>query len=340
MFVQTGPGVGRSRERLATTDFCNDVSARQVIRELITPAPESEVAVKGYTAWIGDDRRVLMNSSPTIIYLIVSCEKHKPRAVAHHEAIARYLQPCYIVLGNPLLQEAAFDGHSLTVPVLDNYESLPLKIMEGLVAVRRRFGPVGLLKIDDDLQFVSPPQRHRIPELVANTQCAPTSISAGTLGNASATLMSRIAVDFAAHGQAARCIISAPGRLMRWRGNTCSSEGSLTAISWDRMAVPTDLPEIFGMTFGMPPTKEHATSRRMVMLAERGHLWPSKRRVPRAQPKSRFSLIRASPMMAAGISCLPCRPGGLCSANAFPFVSVAITRSRWKNGPRASARGR
>src|SRR5689334_5564978 len=60
-------------ERLATTDLCNDATARQVIRELIALAPESEAARKGYTAWIGDDRRVLMNSSPTIVYLIVSC---------------------------------------------------------------------------------------------------------------------------------------------------------------------------------------------------------------------------------------------------------------------------
>jgi hypothetical protein len=41
-----------------------------------------------------------------------------------------------------------------------------------LVAVRRKFGRVGVLKIDDDNRFIAPPQRDQIAELMAATQYA------------------------------------------------------------------------------------------------------------------------------------------------------------------------
>src|SRR5690349_9129289 len=94
--------------RAAVTNGRHGPAARQIIRELIALAPDSEAAEKGYRVWIGDHGRGLMDSTPKIVHLVVSCEKYKSRAVAHHEMIARHLQPCYIVLGNPLSNEAVF----------------------------------------------------------------------------------------------------------------------------------------------------------------------------------------------------------------------------------------
>jgi hypothetical protein len=61
------------------------------------------------------------------------------------------------VLGDEKIDEAVFSGQFLTVPTPDNYESLPKKFLEALVAVRREFGKVGTLKIDDDAQFHAEP---------------------------------------------------------------------------------------------------------------------------------------------------------------------------------------
>jgi hypothetical protein len=73
----------------------------------------------------------------------------------------------FIVLGDEKIDEAVFSGQFLTVPTPDNYESLPKKFLEALVAVRREFGKVGTLKIDDDAQFHAEPDRAKIRELVS-----------------------------------------------------------------------------------------------------------------------------------------------------------------------------
>jgi hypothetical protein len=149
-------------------------AGRRLMWELMALAPESEVAERAYHAWIGDNDRPASPAPPAIVYLIVSChkEQYKAKAIGHYEALSAHLQPIFILVGDESATDAVFDARFLTVPAPDNYEGLPWKVLEGLVAVRRKFGRVGVLKIDDDSSFIGPPQHDQIAELIAATQYA------------------------------------------------------------------------------------------------------------------------------------------------------------------------
>jgi hypothetical protein len=147
---------------------------RQLMQELIALAPDSDAAERAYQAWIGDNDRPSSFAPPAIIYLIVSCHKkrYQAKAIAHCRELSAYLQPIFILVGDENATESVFDAGFLTVPASDNYEGLVWKVLEGLVAVRRKFGQVGVLKIDDDTRFIAPPQREEIAQLIASTQYA------------------------------------------------------------------------------------------------------------------------------------------------------------------------
>lgn len=150
-----------------------DRSAGQVLlREMIALAPDDPAALQAFRRWIGDDARNGASATVSIVHLIVSCEKYKTRAMALHARLAERLQPCLILLGGGDGPDAVFDEPFVIVPAADNYESLTPKVLEGLVAVRRRFGPVGVLKIDDDTLVAGPPRPDRIAALAAATQYA------------------------------------------------------------------------------------------------------------------------------------------------------------------------
>lgn len=150
------------------------LAERRLMCELIALAPDSEAAERAYHAWIGDDDRPDSFTQPPIIYLIVSCHKepYKAKAIAHYRELSTHLQPLFILVGDESATEVVFDQKLLTVPAPDNYEGLVWKVLEGLVAVRQKFGRVSVLKIDDDTRFVAPPQRDQIAELIASTQYA------------------------------------------------------------------------------------------------------------------------------------------------------------------------
>jgi hypothetical protein len=160
---------------LSATGQDNTPLGRQLTRELIALAPDTQAAERRYRHWIGDEGRRASQAPDGIVHLVVSCEKNRSKAIAHCEKLSEHLRPIYVLLGGGGgggAAEATFDGPFLMVPAEDNYENLLWKILESLVAVRRRFGPVGVLKIDDDTRSAAVPQQDRIAELVATTQYA------------------------------------------------------------------------------------------------------------------------------------------------------------------------
>jgi hypothetical protein len=143
--------------------------ARKLTRELLVLAPETAAAEEAYRNWMKDDGLRGSILDPAIVYLVVSCEKYKHRALPLYETIVSYLNPVFIVVGDEKIDEAVFSKQFLTVPVPDNYENLSKKVLEALVAVRREFGKVGILKIDDDAEFHAEPDRVKLRELVSST---------------------------------------------------------------------------------------------------------------------------------------------------------------------------
>lgn len=145
---------------------------RILLRELIALAPDSPAAESAFRRWTGDDARAAQAPRSGTVQLIVSCGKYKLRAIELYEKLAAQLRPSFILLGGGAMPEAAFEGRFLTVPAPDNYESLTWKILEAFAAVRRRFGPVGVVKIDDDAAIVGQPRADRIAALINATQYA------------------------------------------------------------------------------------------------------------------------------------------------------------------------
>jgi len=136
----------------------------------------SRSAEEAYRNWMKDEGLRGSIPDPAIVYLVISCEKYKRRALSLYDRIVSHLNPAFIVVGDEKIDEAVFSGQFLTVPAPDNYENLSKKVLEALVAVRREFGKVGILKMDDDSQFHAEPDRVKIRELVSSTdyagQCA------------------------------------------------------------------------------------------------------------------------------------------------------------------------
>ena len=145
---------------------------RKLARELIVLAPDSGAAEEIFRNWMTDGGLRGPIADPAIVYLVLSCEKYKQKALPLYEKIVPHLNPTFIVLGDEKIDEAVFNGQFLTVPAPDNYENLPKKILEALVAVWREFGKVGILKIDDDTQFHAEPDHARIKDLVSSSDYA------------------------------------------------------------------------------------------------------------------------------------------------------------------------
>jgi hypothetical protein len=158
--------------QLATVGDQHAPMARTLTRELIMLAPDSAAAAEAYRGWMKDEGLCGPIPDLAIIYLVVSCEKYKQKALPLHDRIISRLNPAFIVLGDEKISEAVFNGQFLTVPAPDNYESPPLKVLEALVAVRRAFGKVGVLKIDDDCHVHAEPDRAKIAALASSADYA------------------------------------------------------------------------------------------------------------------------------------------------------------------------
>jgi len=136
-----------------------------IARELVQLAPDSDMADEGL-------KRILATpvlSGDTFIQIIVSCRKNQSKAELLRTRIDGALGRTLVVVGESTLQHAIYNpNHTLIVPSPDNYESLTKKVMEAFVAVRRQFGSVGILKMDDDCRVCRPPDQKALSRAVAN----------------------------------------------------------------------------------------------------------------------------------------------------------------------------
>jgi hypothetical protein len=131
------------------TGLLNAGQMELLLRQFIMLAPEH-----GKTAMIYNQ---LMNAQPAgvqapeLVFMITSCRKYMPQAQrVLRDLRARGAEAC-IVIGDPALSVAVQEGPLVTLPVADTYEALPSKVLEGLTFLRRRHGPVSIMKIDDDI---------------------------------------------------------------------------------------------------------------------------------------------------------------------------------------------
>ena len=85
-----------------------------------------------------------------VVFMVTSCRKYFPQAQrVQADLRARGASAC-IVIGDPALRVARWDGDTCTLPVEDTYEALPLKVAAGVNALVQRFGAIAVVKIDDD----------------------------------------------------------------------------------------------------------------------------------------------------------------------------------------------
>lgn len=88
--------------------------------------------------------------------LVVSCKKYLPRALLAQASFqTRYFGIGPIILrGDREASEETFDGRVLCLPVDDSYEGLPIKMFESFVLFSALGAHHGIVKLDDDLQFL------------------------------------------------------------------------------------------------------------------------------------------------------------------------------------------
>jgi hypothetical protein len=107
-----------------------------------------------------------------VVHMIVSCESRVHRALELRNRLLNRNHPIVVIVGRLGAHPDMFEDGIMTVDASDAYEELPKKVLEALFAVRRRFGTVPVLKIDDDCDVVGVPHQSEIMALVAQHQFA------------------------------------------------------------------------------------------------------------------------------------------------------------------------
>ena len=135
-----------------TTGIATPAETESLVRQFIQLAPEHPKASAMFETLM-DERQHSSPGAPEIVFMITSCERYRPQAErVLAELEARGATAC-IVIGDPSLTVAVDEGTRIRLPVFDTYEALTSKVLEGLTFLRRRHGPVGIVKIDDDMRF-------------------------------------------------------------------------------------------------------------------------------------------------------------------------------------------
>jgi hypothetical protein len=111
-------------------------------------------------------------SPRTIVHMITSCEPRIHKALRLRERLLARKHPTVIIVGRPGARVDTLEDGIMAVDAPDTYEALPRKVMEALVAVRRRFGIVPVLKIDDDCAVMGTPRHSEIMAIMAAHQFA------------------------------------------------------------------------------------------------------------------------------------------------------------------------
>lgn len=126
-------------------------AAEQVKRQLIMLAPELKLADQCFQELLLSRRRA--EPAPPIVFMITSCLRYLDKARKVHAELQALGAHARIVIGDPSVPAAVEDGDVTRLPVPDSYEALTLKVLEGLTWVRQTYGPVNVVKVDDDMQF-------------------------------------------------------------------------------------------------------------------------------------------------------------------------------------------
>lgn len=123
----------------------------QLLRQFVMLAPEHAKASMMYDMLMNG--QTVGAARPELIFMITSCARYMPQAQrVLADLQARGAQAC-IVIGDPAQPVASQDGALVTLPVSDSYEALLSKVLEGLTFLRRRHGPISIVKIDDDMHL-------------------------------------------------------------------------------------------------------------------------------------------------------------------------------------------
>jgi hypothetical protein len=104
--------------------------------------------------------------------MIIACEPRIHKALELRDRLLDRKHPVVVIVGREGAHPDAFEDGVIAVDAPDTYEALPKKVMEALFAVRRRFGTVSVLKIDDDCSVAGPLDQSRIMTLIVEHQFA------------------------------------------------------------------------------------------------------------------------------------------------------------------------
>ena len=108
-------------------------------------------------------------SGHTVVHMIIACEPRIHKALELRERLLDRKHPIVVIVGREGAHPDAFEGGIIAVDAPDTYEGLPKKVMEALFAVRRRFGTVSVLKIDDDCTVAGPLDQSQMMRSSSNT---------------------------------------------------------------------------------------------------------------------------------------------------------------------------
>ena len=130
----------------------------QLMREVLLMSPLHPSAPAIYAALMRPSEP--LPADGRVVFMVTSCRKYFAQAQrVQADLRARGATAC-IVIGDPGLRVPHWDGDTCTLPVQDNYESLPLKVAAGVNALVQRFGAIAVVKIDDDCHLTA----HFTPE--------------------------------------------------------------------------------------------------------------------------------------------------------------------------------
>lgn len=122
----------------------------QLLRQFLWLAPNHPKAHAFYNLLMGQPTQQAPHEA---VFLITSCVKYLDKAQALWRALGERGAHARIAIGVPTLTQAEDDGPLLKLPVPDSYEALTSKVLEGLAAVRQRYGAVSVIKVDDDTRI-------------------------------------------------------------------------------------------------------------------------------------------------------------------------------------------
>lgn len=93
-------------------------------------------------------------SDVPLIFMITSCQKYLPKALALHQSLTKHGARALITTGNPSQPDITWTDTGCVLPISDSYEALPLKVAYGIASIVEKYGPCIVVKIDDDCSLL------------------------------------------------------------------------------------------------------------------------------------------------------------------------------------------